>query len=77
MCLYVLALTCHFAGLHVFVDRIFFFFLMLLTHFSPFIPKVSTLFEERCQQAADHAPAKEKVQESYNPGVQDSRIGSD
>lgn len=71
LCAFVL--ICHFAGIYVFAICVTF----LRGFFSPFILKVSTLFEERCQQAADHAPAKEKVQESYNPGVQDSSIGPD
>lgn len=54
-----------------------YFYIFIIFLFSLFISKVSTLFEERCQQAADHAPAKKKVQESNNPGVQDTSTGPD
>lgn len=64
----------HFVGIYVFVIFLYFCDISFLPFF---ISKVSTLFEERCQQAADHAPAKKKVQESNNPGVQDTSTGPD
>lgn len=39
------------------------------------VPAVSTLPQEGCQQASDHAAATKAIQEPHHPGIQDAGPG--